>query len=293
MRILIVLLGFIFGSFGSVLITRLSSNKLNKKEIRSIVFWFSQCPKCKERLKRYNLLPLLSYLRQKWKCSFCNKKISLIYPTIEILSWIVFLLTYIAIPYDNYWILFFRLIINRILLLLIIYDFRKYELHLPIFGLGILISLVFQFINITWNYKIAFLLSIFMLFAFLLIYFLSKLYIRYRYKKNYEWIWQWDVILSFFIWTLFSFVFQFNNIVFNPINIIQIIFVYIFLSAIIWIIIRIIKLLIKKGSEWSVSIQKYLEISWSDIIPFLPAMILSYRVLLINAQPILNLLFPW
>lgn len=292
MSILIFILWLIFWSFGSVLITRLSSNKFDKKEIKSVLVWFSQCPKCKKRLKPQNLVPLLSYILQNWKCDNCSQKISSFYFIIELLSWLVFLLTYLLFPHSNYFILWFRLFINRIFLLIMIYDFTKYELHIPVLIIGIIISLLPQFVNLTWDYKIAFWWSICLFATFLVIYYLSKLYVKYRYKKNFEWIWFGDVILAFFIWTLFPFIFQLNNLNFDIINFIQLIFAFVLISCIIWIIIRAIKLLIKRSSHWSKNIAKYLNISWQAIIPFLPAMIIAYRILLFQSEFVLKILLP-
>ena len=292
MSIFIFIIWLIFWSFGSVLLTRLSSNRFDKKEIQSILIWFSHCPKCKKRLKPQNLFPLLSYIIQNWKCDHCGKKISSFYFIIELLSWLVFLLTYLLLPHPTYFILWFRLLTNRTLLLIIIYDFTSYELHVPILIVGLIISLLPQFVNAIWDYKIAFWWSISLFIIFLAIYYLSKLYVKYRYKKNFEWIWFGDVILAFFIWTLFPFIFQLNNISFNIWNLIEIILAFVLISSIIWILIRAIKLLTNVSSHWHKSIIKALKISWQHIIPFLPAMIITYRIMLFQSSFILKILLP-
>lgn len=292
MSIFIFVVWLIFWSFGSVLITRLSSNKFDKKEIKSVVLWFSYCPQCKKRLKPKNLFPLLSYIIQNWQCDNCHKKISPFYFIIELLSWLVFLLTYLLFPHPNYFILWFRLFTNRILLLIMIYDFVEYELHIPVLIIGLIISLLPQFLNIVWDYNIAFWWSIWLFVTFLSIYYLSKLYVKYRYKKDFEWIGFWDVILAFFIWTLFPFIFQFNGLSFNITNLIELILIYVLLSSLIWIVIRVIKLLIKHSSNGLKNITKHLNISWQYIIPFLPAMIITYRILLFKASFILKILLP-
>ncbi len=292
MRIIVLFLWLIFWSFWSVLITRLSSNKFDRKEIKSVLIWFSNCPKCKKRLKPQNLIPLLSYIIQNWKCDNCSQKISSFYFIIELLSWLVFLLTYLLFPHTNYFVLWFRLFTNRILLMIMIYDFMEYELHIPVLTIGLVISIWLQFLNLIWDYNIAFWWSISLFITFLAIYYLSKLYVRYRYKKDFEWIWFGDVMLAFFIWTLLPFIFQFNNLIFNIINLIQIILIYVLISSMVWIIIRAIKLLIKHSSHWLKNITKQLDISWQYIIPFLPAMIITYRILLFEGQFVLQILLP-
>ncbi len=289
--VFVFIIGLIFWSFGSVLISRLSSNKFEKKQFKSIVIWRSHCPKCKKILWIENLIPLLSFILQKWKCSYCSQKISTFYPIIELLSWLVFLITYLIFPHTNYFLLWFWLIINWILLLIMIYDFKKYELHLPIWSMWVVVSLLPQFFNIIWDYQIAFWSSIWLFASFVTIYFWSKAYIKYRYKKDFEWIWFGDVILAFFLWTLFPFIFQFNNITFDAFNLTQIILVFIFISAVVWILIRSIKIFIKKNDSISKSISKKLNILESNVIPFLPAMIIWYWIMLFYSDFILNLLF--
>jgi prepilin signal peptidase PulO-like enzyme (type II secretory pathway) len=291
MIVFIFIIGLIFGSFASVLISRLSSHKFDQRQFKWVMIWRSHCPKCKKILWIKNLIPLFSFILQKWKCSYCSQKISTFYPIIELLSWLVFLLTYLIFPYTNYFVLWFWLIINRVLLLIIIYDFTKYELHLPILAIWVSVSLLPQFFGIIWDYQIAFWSSIVLFWTFWLIYFLSKLYIRYRYKKDFEWIWFGDVILSFFLWTLFPFIFQFNNLTFDAFNLIQIILVFIFISAIVWIFIRSIKIFISHHNALSKIISNKLNILESNVIPFLPAMIISYWIMLFYSDFILNLLF--
>lgn len=292
MRIIILVFWLIFWSFWSVLLTRLSSNKFDLKELKSISIWFSQCPKCKKRLKVKNLIPLFSYIYQRWKCSFCQKKISTFYPILEILSWIVFLLTYLFIPFSGYLSLIFWLLINWLLLLVLIYDFKKYELHLPITVFVLILSLLVQFFNITGDYKIAFFSSISLLVTFLAIYYISKLYVRYKYKKNLAWIWIWDLILSFVLWTLFSFIFMFNNVAFSSFNLNKILLLFVLISCIIWIVIRMINYFIQDSIKAKDDIKKSLDTKSQNIIPFLPAMIITYRILLFLSDFILKIIFP-
>ncbi|WP_461828833.1 prepilin peptidase, partial [Aquifex sp.] len=57
----VFLFGLIFGSFYNVLIYRLPRNI-------SVVFPPSHCPHCKQRLKWYDNIPLLSFLILKGRC---------------------------------------------------------------------------------------------------------------------------------------------------------------------------------------------------------------------------------
>jgi leader peptidase (prepilin peptidase) / N-methyltransferase len=83
--------GLILGSFLNMLIYRLplEISLLNPK--RSI------CPNCAYQLKWYENIPFFSYLFLRGKCSNCQGEISLIYPIVELLTAIIFVLIYIKV----------------------------------------------------------------------------------------------------------------------------------------------------------------------------------------------------
>ncbi|MDD5400944.1 MAG: prepilin peptidase [Sulfurimonas sp.] len=78
------ILGTLFGSFLNVIILRLPKDE-------SIVFDASHCPTCKNPLKPWHNIPLFSWIFLRGRCSFCNTKISLQYPLIELASGLIFL----------------------------------------------------------------------------------------------------------------------------------------------------------------------------------------------------------
>lgn len=79
------IIGTCFGSFLSVLIYRSTNNK------KGIVKGNSYCPHCHHQLKPKNLIPLISYIFQCGRCSYCRKPISPFYPIIELISGLLFL----------------------------------------------------------------------------------------------------------------------------------------------------------------------------------------------------------
>ena len=85
--IMIFVIGLVLGSFYNVL-----GYRLPKKE--SIVFPSSHCPNCNHKLKLFDLIPVLSYLFLKGKCRYCKKKISMLYPIIELLTALLFTISY-------------------------------------------------------------------------------------------------------------------------------------------------------------------------------------------------------
>lgn len=85
---IIFILGLIIGSFLNVVIYRLPAGK-------SVVWPGSFCPVCGEKLKAKDLVPVLSYIWLKGRCRYCGKRISPLYPAVELLTGILFLLVYI------------------------------------------------------------------------------------------------------------------------------------------------------------------------------------------------------
>jgi len=80
-------LGAVIGSFLNVVIHRLPNEE-------SIVFPNSACPKCKAKIKAYDNIPILSWLILGGKCRNCKNPISFRYPTVELLTAVLFALVF-------------------------------------------------------------------------------------------------------------------------------------------------------------------------------------------------------
>ena len=89
--LLIAVLGLCMGSFVTMASYRFA---LEGEKIKDLLFKRSHCVKCKNELGVKNLIPVFSWIFQKGKCSFCQNKISIRYPLIEIFSAVSFLLVY-------------------------------------------------------------------------------------------------------------------------------------------------------------------------------------------------------
>ncbi len=87
--IIFFILGTIMGSFYMVVATRIPRGE-------SIVTPPSHCDKCKHRLTPLELIPIFSYILQGGKCKKCKTKLSILYPLYELISGILFALTYIS-----------------------------------------------------------------------------------------------------------------------------------------------------------------------------------------------------
>ena len=64
----------------------LNNSNTKQDEVFNLLNPPSHCPLCKKKIKIIENLPLLSYLLLNGACSNCNKKISLRYPIIELVS---------------------------------------------------------------------------------------------------------------------------------------------------------------------------------------------------------------
>lgn len=86
-KIIIVLFGLAWGSFLNVVIYRLPRGL-------SLIRPPSSCPQCGTRIKAYDNIPIVSYLLLRGKCRACGLKIPIVYPVVELLTPIGFLLLY-------------------------------------------------------------------------------------------------------------------------------------------------------------------------------------------------------
>ena len=135
--IMIFVVGLILGSFYNVL-----GYRLPKKE--SIVFPSSHCPNCKHKLKLTDLIPVLSYLLLKGKCRYCKKKISIIYPIIEVLTALLFVLSYYL--YGLSYEFAIAITLSSVALITIASDIRYMVIEDSILIIGGILILAFGFL---------------------------------------------------------------------------------------------------------------------------------------------------
>ncbi len=92
MIIFIIMLGLCIGSFLNVVISRLPDGT-------SLAMPPSSCPVCKNRIKFYDNIPVVSFLVLRGSCRYCGSKISWQYPIIEIITGVLFGYLYIRSGY--------------------------------------------------------------------------------------------------------------------------------------------------------------------------------------------------
>ncbi|MFA7064802.1 MAG: prepilin peptidase [Bacilli bacterium] len=134
MGVFIFILGLLLGSFYNVV-----GITLLRKE--SILFPRSHCLKCNHTLVWYENIPVISYLFLRGKCKNCHQKISFMYPSMELLTGILFLISYnlFGIGYDFY----LAIILSSLVVLILITD-TKHMIILDemLVASGVLILLV-------------------------------------------------------------------------------------------------------------------------------------------------------
>ena len=130
--------GALVGSFLNVVIHRVPNEE-------SIVFPNSTCPKCKTAIKPYDNLPMLSWLILGGKCRNCKERISPRYPAVELLTALLFVLTYWAIGFNAF--LPICLIFVATMVSLIFIDAEHMILpnviNFPLLALALLVRLVY------------------------------------------------------------------------------------------------------------------------------------------------------
>ena len=85
----IFIMGLIFGSFYNVVGIRIPN--------KETLLGRSHCPSCKKQLGIVELIPVIGYLLLRGKCKECHNPISIKYPIIELLTGILFLVSFIIL----------------------------------------------------------------------------------------------------------------------------------------------------------------------------------------------------
>ena len=145
------ILGLIFGSFFNVLIYRVpkileaNQKKTSNKQslLKKISYPSSHCPVCKNTLRWFDNIPLVSWILLGGKCRYCKTNISFLYFFVELLTMLSFLFVYwqYGLNFNALgWAAFFSLLI-----LLFFIDLRSFYLPniftYPLISLALLMSL--------------------------------------------------------------------------------------------------------------------------------------------------------
>jgi leader peptidase (prepilin peptidase)/N-methyltransferase len=157
-------LGLLIGSFLNVVILRLPDRMAAawEQEARDvleleseqaplppgIVHEPSHCPQCKHRLSALDNIPLFGWLLLRGRCRYCQTKISIQYPLVELLSGL--LSAAIVWKFGPSWSAVAGLVLTWFLIALSGIDFKTQllpdQLTLPLLWLGLLLALFPMFV---------------------------------------------------------------------------------------------------------------------------------------------------
>lgn len=112
------IIGTIMGSFYHVVGYRLPKNEsiLTPK--------YSYCPDCGKRLRKRDLIPVLSYILSFGRCRYCKNKISIFYPVVEVLSGLLFALCYHMFNYSYEF--YIGIILSSLFIVILVSDTTYY-----------------------------------------------------------------------------------------------------------------------------------------------------------------------
>lgn len=130
---IIFIFGLVFGSFYNVVGYRLPNNM-------SLIYPNSHCPKCNHELKFYELVPVLSYIFLGGKCKKCKDKISIKYPIFELLTGILFLLSYIVFGLNIKF--FIAITFISVLIVITISDIESYIIPDGVLITGVILIII-------------------------------------------------------------------------------------------------------------------------------------------------------
>ncbi|NLA33331.1 MAG: prepilin peptidase [Tenericutes bacterium] len=145
-----LILGLLFGSFYNVVGFRLPQKK-------SIIKPRSSCSKCSHILKWYELIPVMSFIFQKGKCRHCHKSISLFYPFTELMTGILFMVSYYIFGFNPN--LLISLFIVSFLIIVIVSDLNYMIIPDEITLLFSILVIIVKFILLDFNTGLFSLLS--------------------------------------------------------------------------------------------------------------------------------------
>jgi len=157
--------GALFGSFLNVLILRLPEGK-------SFITPRSSCPTCNTTISWYYNIPIFSYLYLKAKCAYCQDRISLQYPIVEIICAIVSLSLFLKLGLSLY--LLYALILFYTLIVLSFIDFKYKAVPDYLLLIVLIVSFFVTNFDLIDAFKNAFIVSG----AFVLLNFVVSFYIQ-------------------------------------------------------------------------------------------------------------------
>lgn len=130
--------GTVFGSFYNV-----AGYRLPREE--SLIKPSSHCPKCNHKLGPLELIPIISYIFLRGKCKNCKEKISAFYPIFELITGLLFMISYLVFGYSIDFVIAITFI--SMLIIIIISDYQTMiipDSALIVFSILLIVELFFK-----------------------------------------------------------------------------------------------------------------------------------------------------
>ena len=142
LNIVSIIFGAIVGSFLNVCIYRLPKEE-------SIIWPGSHCPHCKNPIKFYDNIPMISYFLLRGKCRYCKVSISLQYPLVEGITALSSLLLIMKFGPSLSYLIYFAFVAALIVITVIdlYHQIIPDVISLPGIGVGLLASLIIPHIT--------------------------------------------------------------------------------------------------------------------------------------------------
>ena len=136
-HIVSIIFGAMVGSFLNVCIFRLPKEE-------SIIWPGSHCPHCKNAIKFYDNIPLVSYFLLRGRCRYCKGSISLQYPLVEGITALSSLILIIKFGPSLSYLVYFAFVSALIVITVIdlYHQIIPDVISLPGIGVGLLVSLI-------------------------------------------------------------------------------------------------------------------------------------------------------
>jgi len=144
--IMTFLYGAVIGSFLNVVILRVPEKK-------SIVFPPSECPSCRQPLRWWMNIPVLSFFLLKRKCGFCNSPISWQYPLVEIMTAALTLVLFIKLGFTLTF--FYYLVTFYLLFVMAVIDLNTQLILNLLLGIWAIMAIAGALLNLSfieWNW---------------------------------------------------------------------------------------------------------------------------------------------
>jgi leader peptidase (prepilin peptidase) / N-methyltransferase len=134
--VIVFLFGAMIGSFANVCILRIPAEE-------SIVFPRSRCPQCKQPVRWYDNIPLVSWIVLRGRCRSCDAPISFRYFVVELLTALAAVALYARVGFGVEWLVLFLFLTALIIVTFIDLDHRIIPdvISLPGIVVGFILSL--------------------------------------------------------------------------------------------------------------------------------------------------------